>query len=39
MITKNKRIIKKFEDLSLKHHKISLLFNQLVGSLKIKIVL
>ena len=36
MITKNERIIKKFEDLSLKYHKLSLLFNELSGSLKIK---
>ena len=36
MITKQQQIINKFKKLSLKHHQLSLLFNELAGSLKIK---
>ncbi len=36
MITEQEKIIKKFESLSLNYHKMSLLFNELAGSLKIK---
>jgi len=36
MITQQEKIIKKFEDLSLKYHKMSLLFNELSQSLKVK---
>ncbi len=36
MITEQEKIIRKFEALSLKYHNLSLLFNQLVGSLRIK---
>ncbi len=36
MKTQQEKIINKFEDLSLKHHKLSLLFNELSKSLEIK---
>jgi len=36
MKTAQEKIICKFEDLSLKYHKLSLLFNELAGSLRIK---
>ena len=36
MKTQQQKIISKFDDLSLKYHKISLLFNELAGSLRIK---
>ncbi len=35
-ITKQEQIIKKFEAMSLRYHNLSLLFNQLAGSLRIK---
>lgn len=36
MITEQQKIIKKFDLLSLKYHKLSLLFNQLAGSLRLE---
>lgn len=36
MITEQQKIIKKFKVLSLNYHNLSLLFNELAGSLKIK---
>ncbi len=36
MTTKNEKIIRKFEELSLNYHQMSLLFNELSKSLKIK---
>ena len=36
MITEQEKIIRKFAALSLKYHNLSLLFNQLAGSLRIK---
>jgi len=36
MITKQEKIINKFRDMSLKYHKLSMLFNELAGSLTIK---
>jgi len=36
MKTEQEKIIKTFEDLSLRYHKLSLLFNELAGSLRIE---